>query len=351
MIEPTGSILIGHPATSMTVLNVAFVGTQDYAKSIAKLNDTRDIESYVYKVVEDGETKIISLLRPLRHPERLRPLLSVLNVARCGIVEIERVDAAIGEILVAFGCSGIEHGHIIIRPAEGEWVDPEQIRVIQQQAGLTSWTLHSTPPDEHEMRKLLFDLLDGLEDQSKAPLVIPVDQHFNVKGVGLVAIGYVQSGIVNKHDKLLALPTTEIGTARSLQVMDDDVDIAIAGDRVGVAMRDMRQEALERGSLLVKPDDDDGGHETTMERHEKSRLQLTIAPFQQKAISVGDVIHAAADLQFVVGRVEAIDGQTLDISWDQTLFLRSDNQPRVLINQLDLKMRVLGFSNKLSPIN
>ena len=334
----------------MTVLNVAFVGTQDYAKSIAKLNDTRDIESYVYKVVEDGETKIISLLRPLRHPERLRPLLSVLNVARSGIVEIERIDAAIGEILVAFGCSGIEHGHIIIRPAEGEWVDPEQIRVIQQQAGLTSWTLHSNPPDEHEMRTILFDLLDNLEDQSKAPLVIPVDQHFNVKGVGLVAIGYVQSGIVNKHDKLLALPTTEIGTTRSLQVMDDDVDVAIAGDRVGVAMRDMRQEALERGSLLVKPDDDGGGG-ATMECHEKSRLRLTTAPFLQKAISIGDVIHAAVDLQFVVGRVEAIEGHTLEISWDQTLFLRSDNQPRVLINQLDLKMRVLGFSNNLSPIN
>jgi selenocysteine-specific translation elongation factor len=334
----------------MTVLNVAFVGTQDYAKSIAKLNDTRDIESYVYKVVEDGETKIISLLRPLRHPERLRPLLSVLNVARCGIVEIEKVDATIGEILVAFGCSGIEHGHIIIRPAEGEWVDPDQIRVIQQQAGLTSWTLHSAPPNEHEMRKLLFDLLDSLDNQSKAPLVIPVDQHFNVKGVGLVAIGYVQSGIVNKYDKLLALPTSEIGTARSLQVMDDDVDAAIAGDRVGVAMRDMRQEALERGSLLVKPDEEEA-HRATMERHEKSRIQLTEAPFQQKAISVGDVIHAAVDLQFVVGRVEAIESHTLDISWDQTLFLRSENQPRVLINQLDLKMRVIGFSENLSPID
>ena len=350
MIEPAGSIPIGHPAISMTVLNVAFVGTQDYAKSIAKLNDTRDIESYVYKVVEDGETKIISLLRPLRHPEKLRPLLSVLNVARCGIVEVERVDAAIGEILVAFGCSGIEHGHIIIRPAEGEWVDPEQISVIQQQAGLGSWTLHSNPPDEHEMRKLLFDLFEELDDQSKTPLVIPVDQYFNVKGVGLVAIGYVQSGIVNKHDKLLALPTSDIGTARSLQVMDDDVDAAIAGDRVGVAMRDMRQEALERGSLLVKPDDN-GKHDVTMEIHEKSRIELITAPFQQKEIAVGDVIHAAVDLQFVVGRVMAIEGNKLEITWDQTLFLRRENQPRVLINQLDLKMRVLGHSKKLSSIN
>ena len=129
-------------------------------------------------------------------------------------MEIEKIDSSIGEILVAFGCAGIEHGHIILRPEDGAWIDPEQIKVIQEQAGLSSWELHTVPPDEHEMRTLLLNLLDDLEDQSKGNLVIPVDQFFNVKGVGLVAIGYVQSGSVDKHDKLIALPTRVIGTAR-----------------------------------------------------------------------------------------------------------------------------------------
>ena len=97
----------------------------------------------------------------------------------------------------------------LIRPADGEWVDPEQVKMIQQQAGLSSWTLHEKPLDEHQMRTLLFAELDKLADHSTQPLVIPVDQYFNVKGVGLVAIGYVQSGTVNKHDRLLALPIAE----------------------------------------------------------------------------------------------------------------------------------------------
>ncbi|HIO86412.1 MAG: hypothetical protein CXX81_15715 [Methanobacteriota archaeon] len=331
----------------MTVLNVAFVGSQEFAKSIAKLNDTRDIESYVFKMVQDDEVKILSLLRPLRHPEKLRPLLSILNVARTGVVEISKVDASLGEILVAFGCSGIENGHIIIRPADGEWVDPEQVKMIQQQAGLSSWTLHENPLDEHQIRTLLFAELDRLADHSAQPLVIPVDQYFNVKGVGLVAIGYVQSGTVNKHDRLLALPTAESGVTRSLQVMDDDVDTAIAGDRVGVAMRDLREEALERGSILVQPDDD-GNYNESIIKHLKSRIELVKAPFQQKEIAVGDVIHAAVDLQFVVGRVESIEGDELDVTWDQPLFLRLVSQPRVLINQLDAKMRLLGFSTNLT---
>jgi len=199
------------------------------------------------------------------------------------------------------------------------------------------------------MRTLLFAELDKLADHSEQRLVIPVDQYFNVKGVGLVAIGYVQSGTVNKHDRLLALPTAESGVTRSLQVMDDDVDTARAGDRVGVAMRDLREAALERGSILVHPDED-GNYVESMSRHMKSRLELVRAPFQQKEIAVGDVIHAAVDLQFVVGRVESIDGNELEVTWEQPLFLRPVSQPRVLINQLDAKMRLLGFSTNLIPL-
>ena len=43
------------------------------------------------------------------------------------------------------------------------------------------------------------------------------------KGIGLVAIGYVQSGSVSVHDELHLLPAEGPGTVKSLQVMDDDV--------------------------------------------------------------------------------------------------------------------------------
>ena len=82
----------------MPVLNVAFVGSEELARKLGKKGDVRDIESYVHKETHDGSVRILSLLRPLRHPERLRPLLSVLNVAKAGVVEITAVDAALGEV-------------------------------------------------------------------------------------------------------------------------------------------------------------------------------------------------------------------------------------------------------------
>ena len=326
------------PARDVPVLNVAFVGSEDLARSLAKSNDVRDIESYVHKEDRNGEVCIISLLRPLKHPEKIRPLLSVLNVAEVGVVEIGKVDAALGEVLVSFGVSGIRNGIAIINPSEEEWVDSEQVRTILSQAGLEGWSIHESLPEVHDLREELFRHLDNMlgEGEGEA-LILPVDQHFNVKGVGLVAIGYVQTGSVNKHDEVLILPANEKGVVRSLQVMDDDVDVAKAGDRVGVALRNLREEALHRGCMITHPDSE------VMIRHDKSSLKIKVAPFQKRNLQVDDVIHAAVDLQFVVGRVTHVEGIELGVDWDCPLWVRKENLPSILITQLDaMPMRVIG---------
>ena len=326
----------------MPVLNVAFVGSEELARKLGKKGDVRDIESYVHKEAHDGSIRILSLLRPLRHPERLRPLLSVLNVAKAGVVEITAVDAALGEVLVAFGAAEIHHGHAIISPEEGGWIDAQQVKVILDQAGLQSWTLHESVPDEHTLRDSL--LSSALEGEQEAPLVIPIDQHFNVKGVGLVAIGYVQAGAVSKHDEILVLPANEKGIARSLQVMDDDVEQSIVGDRVGVAIRNLREEALHRGCILTHPDAD------AMTRHDGSTFTLQRAPFQKRELAEGDVVHAAVDLQFQVGRIQSIDEGTITVIWEQPLWIQNREAAPVMIAQLDAgNMRIMGIATGIAP--
>ena len=326
----------------MPVLNVAFVGSEELARKLGKKGDVRDIESYVHKETYEGDVRILSLLRPLRHPERLRPLLSVLNVAKAGIVEITAVDAALGEVLVAFGAAGIDHGHAIISPEDGGWIDAQQVKMILDQAGLQSWTLHESVPDEHTLREsLLSNVPDG---EQEAPLVIPIDQHFNVKGVGLVAIGYVQAGTVSKHDEILVLPANEKGIARSLQVMDDDVEQSIVGDRVGVAIRNLREEALHRGCVLTHPDAE------AMTRHDGSTFTLQRAPFQKRELSEGDVVHAAVDLQFQVGRIQSINEGLMTVIWEQPLWIQNREAAPVMIAQLDAgNMRIMGVATGIAP--
>lgn len=320
----------------MAVLNVAFIGSESLAKKIAKKGDVRDIESYVYKEVRDGEIKIISLLRPLKHPEKIRPLLSVLNVAKAGIIEISKIDSATGEICVSFGCADINNGLVIINSQDGDWIDPDQVRIILEQSGLENWKLYEQVPDEHIIREDLFALMEERETDDSS-LILPVDQFFNVKGVGLVAIGYVQSGIVSKHDTIQVLPADENGIVRSLQVMDDDVENAISGDRVGLAIRNLREEALHRGCMIVHAESN------VLVKNLSSTFAIDKAPFQKRILQVGDVIHAAVDMQFVVGRIKIIDQENVTVDWDIPLWTRKNNSPKIIITQLDATpMRIIG---------
>jgi len=333
----------------MPVLNVALVGSEDLARRLGKKGDTRDIESYVHKESRGDEVRILALLRPLKFPESIRPMLSVLDVCKAGLLEIPELSASVGESMVALGCAGISRGSAIISPDEGVWIDSDQVRVMLDQAGLGDWEIVEGEIDEHGIRDRLFEIQDemaaSMEASNSSPLILPVDQHFNVKGVGLVAIGYVQSGSVSKHDEVEVMPASDVGVVRSLQVMDDDVDRAITGDRVGVALRNLREQSLHRGCMICVPGE--GG----LESHEKSRFELEVAPFQRKALAVGEVIHAASDLQFSVGRVSALDGSSVTVDWESPLWIRADGSSRVLIVQLDATpMRVMGTASGIESV-
>ena len=197
-------------------------------------------------------------------------------------------------------------------------------------------------PDEHSLRdSLLSTLSTGDENE---PLVIPFDQHFNVKGVGLVAIGYVQAGTVSKHDEIRVLPAQENGIARSLQVMDDDVEQSIAGDRVGVALRNLREEALHRGCILTLVD------ENALTCHNGSKFTLLRAPFQKRGLNQGDIVHAAVDLQFQVGRIIQVEGDDITVEWEQPLWIQNRDAAPVIIAQLDAgNMRIMGVAQRIAP--
>ncbi len=327
----------------MSVLNVALIGSDEFARSLGKKGDSRDIDSYVHKESRGDEIRVISMLRPLKFPDSIRPLLSVLDVARAGLLEISELDASIGEAMVALGCAEISRGKAIISPKEGSWIDPDQVRVMLDQAGLSDWGIVDGGVDEHELRSFLFEVQDEMkrpEGPSSSPLILPIDQHFNVKGVGLVAIGYVQSGSIRKHDEVVILPADDIGVVRSLQVMDDDVEEAVEGDRVGVALRNLREQSLHRGCMICIPG------EVGLVSQEVSNFEMKAAPFQKKTLVEGEVVHASSDLQFSVGRVSSVDGDSIEISWDSPFWVRPDGGSKILIVQLDATpMRIIGSVN------
>ena len=100
----------------MVVLNIAVIASDGLAKSIAKAADQRDVHTYVHKENTPEGARILSLIRPAKYPERLRPFLNALSTAQAGIIEVEAVNATLGEVLVAFASAGVERGLAVLNP-------------------------------------------------------------------------------------------------------------------------------------------------------------------------------------------------------------------------------------------
>ena len=319
----------------MPVLNIAILGSEELCRSLGKLTDSRDVESYVFKEGAGPDRRILSLIRPLNFPERIRPLLSALNVADYGIIEVNSIDAALGESMVAFSSSGIERGDLIINPKDGAWIDPDKVNLVKDQAGLSSWNVNHQVPDLNEYRSALLGQVT--KQNSEGELLVSIDQHFVVKGIGLVGIGYVRSGMLERHENVRIYPKKADGIVRSLQVMDEDVDRALTGDRVGIALRGVSDDSLDKGSQIVSEGSD------LLTRSERSRLSVAISAFQSKTPKAGDIVHMSFDLQFFVGRIESIEEYTMVVNWDRPIDLRIKFDKPPLLVQLDAGlMRIIG---------
>jgi len=322
----------------MSVLNILFVGSDEVARSIAKKSDSRDVDNYVYKdLKEDGSFSTISILRPNNYPEKPKPFFTSLTVSDFGIIEVRKVDASFGEVIVSMSCAGIENGFVVVNPSEGEWVDEEQVKGLLNQAGLVNWEF--IDHDGVVIREKLISILNQIKPHNENGFVVAVDQAFTVKGVGLVAVGHVQSGKVNKHDDVVFAGSEGNAIARSLQVMDLDVEIANIGDRVGLALRTagaFREDLIGKGSILADSNE-------RFEIQTKSNFKLNKAAFQKNDLVVGDVVHFCSDLQFIVGRISEIN-EDIAIEWDFPIVLNKNSKRNPLIVQLEATPRIMGFA-------
>ena len=79
---------------------------------------------------------------------------------------------------------------------------------------------------------------------------IVVDHCFDVKGVGTVALGKILSGKISQYDKIVHLQSGIEVMVKSIQMHDDDVKVAISPARVGLSLKNIKQDEITRGDIL-----------------------------------------------------------------------------------------------------
>lgn len=87
------------------------------------------------------------------------------------------------------------------------------------------------------------------------PFLMPVEDVFSIKGRGTVATGRVERGRIEPMQdvEVIGLRETRKTVATSLEMFRKILDFAEAGDNVGVLLRGIDRDEIERGMVLAKP--------------------------------------------------------------------------------------------------
>ena len=88
-----------------------------------------------------------------------------------------------------------------------------------------------------------------------APFLLRIEGVYSITGRGTVVTGRVERGVLRLNDvvEIVGLRATMTSTCTGIEIFRKSVDEIRAGDNVGVLLRGVRAEDVERGQVLVKP--------------------------------------------------------------------------------------------------
>ena len=166
-----------------------------------------------------------------------------------------------------------------------------------------------------------------------------MDSHFNVKGVGTVVLGSVIDGYFRKHDKMTVFPIKREIILKSIQKHDLDADDGVKGDHVGLALRGIESDELDRGYVVTT--------DPSVKMSRKVEGKVSLVKYWPSPLKEGMVLHIGHWMQMVPCRVTAVDDGDDFRSATVTFDLESDmiHKPgdRAIVMYLEGgKLRVAG---------
>ncbi|RME12624.1 MAG: elongation factor Tu [Ardenticatenia bacterium] len=108
----------------------------------------------------------------------------------------------------------------------------------------------------------IWDLMDAVDNyiptpqrEVDKPFLMPIEDVFSIKGRGTVVTGRVERGTlkVNEEVEIVGLGPTRKTVATGIEMFHKLLDEAQAGDNVGVLLRGIARDEVERGMVLAKP--------------------------------------------------------------------------------------------------
>ncbi len=115
--------------------------------------------------------------------------------------------------------------------------------------------------DEEDAKPIL-ELIKALDDYIPEPVrdidkpfLMPVEDIFSIEGRGTVVTGRAERGIVkvNEEIEIIGIRPTQKTVVTGIEMFNKILDEGRAGDNVGILLRGLKKEDVERGQVIAKP--------------------------------------------------------------------------------------------------
>jgi len=117
-------------------------------------------------------------------------------------------------------------------------------------------------PEDEAAAKCIYELMDAVDSyipepkrDIDKPFLMPVEDVFSISGRGTVATGRVERGVikVGEEVEIVGIRDTQKTTVTGVEMFRKLLDEGRAGDNIGVLLRGVKREEIERGQVLAKP--------------------------------------------------------------------------------------------------
>jgi len=117
-------------------------------------------------------------------------------------------------------------------------------------------------PTDPEKTKCIWELMDALDNyipepkrDIDKPFLMPIEDVFSISGRGTVVTGRVERGIIHVGDEveIVGLRPTQKTVCTGLEMFRKVLDEGRAGDNIGVLLRGIKRDEVERGQVVAKP--------------------------------------------------------------------------------------------------
>ena len=134
----------------------------------------------------------------------------------------------------------------------------DEIPVIR---GSALKALEATSVDDPAAKPIV-ELLDAVDNyvpeptrDLDKPFAMAIEDVFSIEGRGTVATGRIERGVIKQNDEveIIGIRPTQKTVVVSVEMFQKSLDEGRAGDNVGLLLRGLKKEDIERGQVICKP--------------------------------------------------------------------------------------------------